>query len=78
MKKIKNPVKAIRENCIQCIGSKSIKEVENCGGEETCPLYPFRFGKNPYRTKRVMSDEHKLKLVEAMKNARIERERNDN
>jgi Zn-dependent M16 (insulinase) family peptidase len=27
-----------------------------------CPLWPFRFGKNPYRVKRQLTDEQKERL----------------
>lgn len=40
---------AIRLKCLDCCGSTS--EVKLCP-VESCPLYPFRLGKNPYRTKR--------------------------
>ena len=41
------PLKAIRLHCLECMGW-SWKEVELCTGK-LCPLYPFRFGKNPSR-----------------------------
>lgn len=53
----KNPVKAIREFCLDCSGGSS-SEVKCCTSRN-CPLYAFRFGKNPYRTKREMSEEQK-------------------
>ena len=62
--KRKGPLKAIRAFCLECCGSSS-KEVSLCTanladikkakdeGDETaydgCPLYEFRFGKNPAR-----------------------------
>ncbi len=52
-----NPVKAIREKCIDCCCG-SANEVKLCT-VESCALYPFRFGKNPYRTKREMTEEQK-------------------
>lgn len=45
-----SPVKAIRQKCLEC-GEGSANEVKLCTVER-CPLYPFRFGKNPYRQKR--------------------------
>lgn len=42
-----SPVKAIRQKCLEC-GEGSANEVKLCPVER-CPLYPFRFGKNPYR-----------------------------
>lgn len=55
-----NPVKAIRLKCLDCSGD-SAAEVKQCVIPD-CPLFPFRFGKNPYRTKREMSEEQKNSL----------------
>ena len=44
-KKIKSPVKAIRAFCKECVETN--KDIEECTGW-TCPLFPFRFGRNPY------------------------------
>lgn len=52
-----SPLKAIRKNCIQCIGS--IREIPKCTASKSCPLYPFRMGKNPFRQKRVLSEEQR-------------------
>ena len=68
MKKIKSPLKAIRAHCIQCVGTW--KEVENCGGEDTCPLFDFRFGKNPYRIKKVLTEEEKFAIAERFRLAK--------
>ena len=54
---IRSPLKAIRRNCIICIGS--IREVPNCTAEKSCPLFPFRMGKNPFRTPRVVTNEQR-------------------
>lgn len=37
---------------------------------ENCPLYPFRMGKNPYRTKREMSDEQRERMKAVLAAAR--------
>lgn len=55
--KRKKPLKAIRLKCLDCSGG-SWNEVSQCWAED-CPLYPFRFGKNPFRVKREMSEEQK-------------------
>lgn len=47
--KIKNPVKAIRAKCIDCTGAEP-NAVKKCELID-CPLFPFRFGKNPFRGK---------------------------
>jgi len=41
-----NPLKAIRRNCIECSGGNTA-EVAMCVIKH-CPLYPYRFGKNPF------------------------------
>lgn len=65
----KNPVKAIREFCLECCGD-SPSGVKECNSVK-CALHPFRLGKNPYRTKREMTDEQKeaakIRLAEARK-----------
>lgn len=70
--RIQNPVKAIRNFCIDICMCGSSKEVELCSetSRTDCPLYPFRFGKNPYRTKKELSEEQKTRLAEQLKNAR--------
>ena len=64
---IKNPVKAIRAKCLDC--AYTSPEVALCPCKD-CPLYPFRFGKNPYRTKRELTPEHLEKLNAAKERAR--------
>ncbi len=39
-------LKAIRKKCLDC-SCDSYKEVELCF-DNTCALYPFRMGKNPF------------------------------
>jgi len=41
------PLKAIRQNCLECVGN-SCKEVRECDKLD-CPLYSYRMGKNPNR-----------------------------
>lgn len=67
-KTCQNPVKAIRQKCIDCSGW-SATEVEKCPMTE-CSLYPFRFGKNPFRTPRILSEEQKAIMAERLKKAR--------
>lgn len=47
---ITNPVKAIGAWCLDCCGGSQVARKE-CGAPD-CVLYPFRFGKNPYRSRR--------------------------
>lgn len=53
----KNPVKAIKEKCLDCCGGM-MNEVRECPSTQ-CPIWAFRLGKNPYRTARVMTEEQK-------------------
>lgn len=53
----KNPVKAIREFCLDCCGDSSAT-VKGCTATN-CALYPFRLGKNPFRSKRELTEEQK-------------------
>jgi hypothetical protein len=69
---ITSPLKAIRQNCIECCGG-SKHEVSLCPATDAAPVRviyiyssnlspnsatPFRFGKNPYN-KRTLSDEQR-------------------
>ena len=64
----KSPLKAIRAKCLECSNDSS-NEVKTCT-VENCYLYPFRFGKNPYRTKRVLTEEQKEAARNRLKKAR--------
>ena len=68
MEEIRNPVKAIRAFCVECCGGSS-NEVKLCPATE-CQLYAFRFGKNPYRTKREMTEEQRAAASERLRKAR--------
>ena len=72
MKKITSPIKAIRAKCLDCCCNNSA-EVRMCPASD-CPLHPFRFGKNPYRTKREMTDEQRAAAAERLKRARVLRD----
>lgn len=64
----KNPVKAIREKCLECSNGQP-SEVKYCPVEK-CPLYPFRLGKNPFRQKREMTEEQKKVMGDRLREAR--------
>ncbi len=70
MAEIKSPLKAIRAKCLDCSGDY-INEVRECS-ITNCPLYPFRMGKNPFRTKREMTEEQKADLVKRLQKYRGE------
>lgn len=63
-----NPVKAIREKCIECCCG-STTEVKECTVER-CPIFPFRFGKNPFRQKKEMTEEQRKAAGERLRKAR--------
>ena len=42
------PLQAIRQNCLDCMCGNAA-EVGRCPMESKCPLYHYRFGKNPHR-----------------------------
>ena len=71
---ITNPVKAIREKCIDCCAGQP-NEVKLCPITD-CPLYAFRLGKNPYRTKREYTDEQREAMKERLAKARTYRKEN--
>ena len=64
-KKYKNPTKAIREMCIECMGGREnegyLKLISDCGSPD-CALFEFRFGKNPYNRKNL-SDNRRTELA---------------
>lgn len=68
MANLQNPVKAIRAKCLDCC-CDSATEVKECQ-IESCPLHPFRFGKNPYRSHREMSEEERAKCIERLAKSR--------
>ena len=65
---ITNPVKAIRAFCLDCCGGNS-GFVKDCPALR-CALYPFRLGKNPYRTKRELTEDQREKLRIRLQKAR--------
>lgn len=69
-----NPVKAIREKCLDCCCG-SYTEVSDCTVTK-CALYPFRFGKNPYRQRKELTEEQRQALRDRMAEARKARTTN--
>lgn len=69
----KSPLKAIREKCLDCV-CRQVNEVKLCPVKD-CSLYPFRFGKNPYST-RKLSEEQRNASAERLK-AYHERKKNN-
>ena len=60
--------KAIRLKCLDCCCG-SAHEVKLCPAT-SCPLHPFRFGTDPYRTKRELSPEQREQQRKALAVAR--------
>ena len=52
------PIKAIRAKCLECSCGNNA-EVRECV-IPSCPLYPYRMGKNPYIK---LSEERKAKMT---------------
>jgi hypothetical protein len=61
-------LKAIRQKCLDCCCYQP-SEVAKCTATK-CALHPFRMGKNPFRQKRVLSDEQKAALLAGLARAR--------
>lgn len=68
-----SPMKAIRLKCLNCCCNQRV-EINLCTCED-CPLWVFRFGKNPYSNK-TFSDEQKAAMAERMKNHRENKKKN--
>lgn len=58
------PMKAIRAKCLDCSCGSS-NEVKECP-VKSCPLYVFRFGKNPNIPKRILTEEQRQAAAERM------------
>lgn len=65
--KTTSPIKAIRAKCLDCCCDQR-DEVKLCPAT-TCPLWPFRMGKNPNRS-RNMTDEQRQAAKERLAKAR--------
>ena len=70
-KEIRNPIKAIRAYCLGC--SHTPAQVADCG-VPYCELFPYRFGTNPYRAERVLTEEERKAITERLKTARNQKE----
>lgn len=63
------PLKAIRAKCTQCKGrSKSLM----CE-DESCPLHPFKDGRNPNIKPRQLTPEQRQAVAERLQKARENR-----
>ena len=64
-----SPLKAIREKCLECCCGSST-EVKECTAQK-CPIYPYRFGKNPFRQKREMTEEQRKAVADRLRAVRM-------
>ena len=70
---ITSPIKAIRAKCLDCCCGQA-NEVKLCTCKD-CPLYAFRFGKNPYHT-RQYTEEQRQAMTERLRKVNEAREAN--
>ncbi len=74
-KKCMTPVKAMREMCIQCMGGKESENYRSRIGEcasVDCPIFTFRFGKDPHRHP-ILSNDQRKKMSNRMRKLNLER-----
>lgn len=71
----KDVLNAVRAKCLDCCMGQA-NEVKLCTIAD-CSLYPFRFGKDPYVTKRVLTEEQLEQARQRMKHANSYREKKD-
>lgn len=62
------PLKAIREKCLDCCCGQA-NEVKLCPCTD-CALFPYRFGKNPFRKKRELTEEQRQELTQRLSKIR--------
>ena len=60
-----SPLTAIRNKCLDCCCDQAY-EVKLCPATK-CPLHPFRFGKNPFRKRRELTDQQRKEIGERLK-----------
>jgi hypothetical protein len=75
-KQEKQPIKAIREHCIECIGGRDnnpshTKLIADCPSPD-CSLFAFRFGKNPYHRRNLTNEQRKSLAEQAMNSPLIQ------
>lgn len=70
-KDITNPIKAIRAKCIDCCCNNQ-NEVSLCTAKD-CPLWHFRSGHNPYRTKRELTEDQRKAAAERLAKMRAKK-----
>ncbi len=70
-KKQKQPIKAIREMCIECMGGRDsegyAKRINECVSPD-CAIFAFRSGKNPFHTQNL-TDGQRLERANRLSKA---------
>ena len=69
------PLQAIKAKYLECCGGDR-SMVKTCNSK-ICPLLEFRFGHNPYRKKRELTDEQKVQVVERLAKGRERKNNNE-
>lgn len=54
--------RAIRKKCLDCSGGLT-NEVRDCWAKG-CPLYPYRFGKNPRAAIRALEKTYTVEVIQ--------------
>ena len=70
---ITSPLKAIRANCIDCMGGQR-GLVRDCELRGCCPLSPHRMGKNPFRNNRNLTPEQRSEIGQRLRRGRERRD----
>lgn len=68
------PIKSIRLFCLECCGGSS-NEVKLCPST-TCPLHPFRLGKNPNVKPREITEEQRQAIAKRLSEGKKRKENN--
>jgi hypothetical protein len=75
-KKCMPPVNAMREMCIQCMGGRESENYRSRIGEcasVDCPIFAFRFGKDPNR-RPILSDEQRKRMADRIRKINLARQ----
>lgn len=66
-----NALRAIRAQCLECL-DWNLNHVRDCTSP-LCSLFPFRFGKDPSKIKRTLSEDRKKAVIEILAKSRLKR-----
>lgn len=65
IEKAPSMARAIKEKCLDCCGGV-LSEVRECRAAN-CPLFPYRFGKNPRAAIRYLEQYYTVEVITAAK-----------